>query len=237
MDVPAILHALNEEQSKHALGKFLRRFLDPAFGALPKGEVDLLVLELLEDIGAIHAEPAVYELVSKLKVTRSKARNLLYERELRRLSSNELDYRVRSLLKRPIIQKSGELFILEVENPLVSDHLRDRVQKLGYVSDGSFSPSLVKLSLDAITAVIKSYLSEVEQNEVRQALIEAGAPDTSVRGVIKSALKRVGAKVAADSGEALMDQATEYLSPIVDGAAALIRERLPDLYQEGIHRN
>ncbi|TOQ20695.1 hypothetical protein, partial [Vibrio parahaemolyticus] len=88
--------------------------------------------------------------------------------------------------KNPVIQKSGDLYVLEIENPLVSDHLRSKIQKLGYISDGSFSPSVIKLGLDAVSALIQSYLSDTEIDEVKQALIAAGAPDTSFKGVIKA---------------------------------------------------
>ncbi|WP_219625941.1 hypothetical protein, partial [Vibrio parahaemolyticus] len=67
-----------------ALVDFLESYMNPAFGALPKNEVELMVLDILEKIGAVDSEPQIYELVSKLKVTRSKSRNLIYERELRR---------------------------------------------------------------------------------------------------------------------------------------------------------
>ena len=181
MDIKHIINALPEAKAKAVLAQLLERYLTPAFAALPKNEVELLVLDALEQVGAISADPQLYELVSKLKVTRAKARRLIYDRELRHSSSADLDAKVKALLKRPLLQKQGELFVLEVENPLVSDHLRDKVQQLGYVSDGSFSPSLIKLGLEAITALIADLLSADEQEQVRLALVAAGAPDGSLR--------------------------------------------------------
>ena len=190
MNLQEIVYAASAEKHAAALKTFLDRYLTPAFGALPKAEIDLLVLNLLEDLGVINAEPGVYELVSKLKITRSKARNLIYQRELRTTTSEQLDLRVRAILQRPIIQKAGDIFVLEVENPLVADHMRAKIQNLGYVSDGSFSPNVVKLSLDAITALLESNLTEKERTGVRKALIAAGAPDISFRGVLKATLRR-----------------------------------------------
>ncbi|MCA1772172.1 MAG: hypothetical protein LC677_05955 [Halomonas sp.] len=174
----------------------------------------------------------MYELVSKLKVTRSKARGLIYDRELRRSSEKELDEKVKALLKRPLIQKNGDLYVLEVENPLVSDHLRSKVQKLGYVSDGSFSPNIVKLGLDAIAALIESYLTEQEKSEVKGALVAAGAPDTSFKGVIKATFKKVASKVASDTGEALMERASNFISPIIDAGIESVAERAGELFEE-----
>lgn len=232
MDIKLIINALPEAKAKAVLAQLLERYLTPAFAALPKNEVELLVLDALEQVGAISADPQLYELVSKLKVTRAKARRLIYDRELRHSSSADLDAKVKALLKRPLLQKQGELFVLEVENPLVSDHLRDKVQQLGYVSDGSFSPSLIKLGLEAITALIASLLSTDEQEQVRLALIAAGAPDGSFRGVLKATLKKVASKVAADSGEALMDKAAGYLAPIVDASIAALGEKAAELFAQ-----
>lgn len=232
MDIKLIINALPEAKAKAVLAQLLERYLTPAFAALPKNEVELLVLDALEQVGAISADPQLYELVSKLKVTRAKARRLIYDRELRHSSSADLDAKVKALLKRPLLQKQGELFVLEVENPLVSDHLRDKVQQLGYVSDGSFSPSLIKLGLEAITALIASLLSTAEQEQVRLALVAAGAPDGSFKGVLKATLKKVASKVAADSGEALMDKAAGYLAPIVDASIAALGEKAAELFAQ-----
>ncbi len=230
MELEQIFRDAGDERAASALKALLERFLDPAFGALPKSEIELLILAALEEIGAISSEPGVYELVSKLRVTRTKARNLIYERELRRLSATELDSRVKNLLKRPIIQKAGDQFVLEVENPLVSDHLRSKVQSLGHVSDGSFSPSIVKLPLDAVVALIELYIPENERGSVKDALVAAGAPDTSFRGVLKAVLRKVASKVAADTGEALLDHASEYISPIVDAAADGLTDKISEVF-------
>lgn len=230
MDITQIVNDASEEDVKSALAYFLQSYMNPAFGALPKNEVELIVLNVLEKLRAIDEEPELYEFVSKLKITRSKARGLIYDRELRRSSEEELDNKVKSLLKRPLIQKNGDLYVLEVENPLVSDHLRSKVQKLGYVSDGSFSPSIIKLGLDAITALIESSLSPQEKNAIKAALIAAGAPDTSFKGVLKATLKKVASKVASDSGEALMDKASDFISPIIDAGIERITERAGELF-------
>lgn len=232
MDIKRIINTLPEAHAKAVLAQLLERYLSPAFAALPKNEVELLVLDALEQVGVISADPQVYELVSKLKVTRPKARRLIYDRELRHSSSADLDAKVKALLKRPLLQKQGELFVLEVENPLVSDHLRDKLQQLGYVCDGSFSPSLIKLGLEAITALIADLLSADEQEQVRLALVAAGAPDGSFKGVLKATLKKLASKVAADSGEALLDKAAGYLAPIVDASIAALGEKAAELFAQ-----
>jgi hypothetical protein len=209
MEFDRIVERVGPDRAAEALKNLLGRFLTPAFGSLPKLEIEIIVLEALQDIEAISGHPETYELVSKLKVTRSKARALIYTQELRKTSSDALDERVKELLKRPLIQKAGEQFILEVENPLVSDHLRDKVRQLGHVSDGSFSPSVVRLSIGAIVSLIEHYIPEKDREGVRQALVKAGAPNTSLKGVLEAVLRGVARKIASETGEALAKEASE----------------------------
>jgi hypothetical protein len=234
MDIESIVNNLSEAESKATLKYFLESYTSPAFGALPKNEIELIVLNVLEQVKAIDESPEVYELVSKLRVTRSKARGLIYDRELRKSSTEDLDEKVKELLKRPLIQKDGELFILEVENPVVSDHLRNKVLKLGYVSDGSFSPNIIKLGLEAISALTESVVSDANKEELKRVMTAAGAvpPDTSLRGVLKGMLKKVGNKVASDSGDALAEKASEYIGPLFDSALESLTEKATALFVE-----
>jgi len=230
LDLNQIIRDAGDARAVDALKTLLEKFLDPAFGALPKSETELLFLGALEEVGAISTEPGVYELVSKLRVTRTKARKLIYDRELRRLTPAELDSRVRNLLKRPIIQKSGDQFVLEVENPLVSDHLRAKVQFLGHISDGSFSPSIVRLPLDAVVALIEHYIPQNQRTPVKVALVAAGAPDASLKGVLKAVLKKIAGKVASDTGESLVENASEYISPIVDATLDGLTDKIAAVF-------
>lgn len=234
MDIESLVNSLTEIESKTALKYFLESYTYPAFGALPKNEVELIVLNVLEQVKAIDRNPEVYELVSKLRVTRSKARGLIYGRELRKSSTHDLDEKVKELLKRPLIQQDGKLFILEVENPLISDHIRNKIRKLGYVSDGSFSPNIIKLGLDAISALTEAYVSDNNKEELKRVMAAAGAvsPDTSLRGVLKAMLKKVGAKVASDSGDAIAEKASEYISPLFDSALENLIEKTTALFNQ-----
>ncbi|MDH5607270.1 MAG: hypothetical protein OEY93_10305 [Anaerolineae bacterium] len=227
-------HTLNADPqgARLILAELLDAYLDPAFGALPKKEIDLIIMRALESLHFIDHDPDLYQLVTRLRVTRAKARNLLYEQELRRLSQGDLEKRVRETLKRPILQKQGELFLLEIENPLVGDHLKSKIQKLGYASDGSFNPGLIKLPLKAITALIEGIYKEDKKDikAIQAALIKAGAPDTTVRGVIKAAIKAVARKFAEETGEVLVDSVGEYMGPIVDGALESAAEKFSELF-------
>ncbi len=224
MDIKRAVDSADEKICREVLHAVLMQYMSPAFSALPSREIDLVIIDALEKLQYISEEPTLYELVQKLRVTRSKARSLLYDRELRRIDANELDKKVLEVIKAPIVQKQGEQFVFEIENPLVSDHLRAKIQRLGHASDGSFSPSLVKLTITAFSALIAEEVPEADREKVREALIKAGAPDSSFAGVIKGALKQIGKKVAEDAGQDAAEVLGEYVSSILSGLAGGVSE-------------
>lgn len=232
MDISKITAQAGHKRTKDTLDAFLIEFLDPAFGARAKQEVELLVLRLLTQIGAVSARPSIYELVSKLKVTRAKARRLIYDQELRSRSPEDLDNDVRLLLRRPIVQKRGDLFALEVESPLLADHLRAKLQELGHLSDGSFSPSLVTLTLDAMTALIESKLSDADKVKTFDALVAAGAPDKTLNGVLKSALKKLGEKIADDTGSAVAEEVSSSLGVLLEGSKSAVTAAFKSVFRK-----
>jgi len=134
VDIADALKKAKPEQKDRALSILLEGGLRPAFGALPKREMDLLVLEALIALGYIDKDPQVYDLVQRLRITRSRARALIYDRELRRQDTDSLDAMAIALLKRPLLQAQGYAIALEIENPYLADHIRNRVRSLGHVS-------------------------------------------------------------------------------------------------------
>lgn len=64
--------------------------------------------------------------------------------------------------------------------------------------------------------------------------MNAGAPDSSVKGVIKGALKTLGKKVigeAADQvAEGIVDNSADFLGPLVNASIGQIQERWGALF-------
>jgi hypothetical protein len=221
MDVQTVVQRVDPQVAREALAVLLETYLNPAFSALPKAEVDLAFMDALEKLGYISSSPSEYELVQKLRVTRAKARNLYYNRELRRRSPEQLDLLVRQALLEPLIYKDGDLFVLEVDSPLVLDHLRSKLRDLGFASDGSFSPSLVKVTVRGFAALVESYIPEGKKEQLKKKLIAAGVEeDTSFGAVLQGALRQLGPPEQPRSGAGhLMASATrtvEIAGPSID---------------------
>lgn len=216
MDLESIIGGKQKQEIQSVLCKLLRSYLKPAFGALPKREVDLIFLDSLVQLDAIDRDPAIYDLVSKLKINRSKARSLYYDYELRRTDNKQIECKAIEALKRPILQKQGELFVFEIDNPLISEHIRHMFREIGHATDGSFLPSLVRVSGDAFIQLLSHRLSAEAKDAVRDALVKAGAPDTSLKGVLRAALGTLGKRIASDAGEALSEDVSRFVEPLWD---------------------
>lgn len=65
---------------------------------------------------------------------------------------------------------------------------------------------------------------------MKKALVAAGAPDKSVKGVLTAALKKLGKKVAAEAGEAVADQISEHMTPILPAATATVKATFEGIF-------
>lgn len=209
------LNSLSKEQLEAILLKLLSSYTTPAFGTLPKSEIDLLMLEAMIQCGYIGGEPNTYELVSKLKVTNTKAKKLIYERELRKYDLAKLDKKATEVLSNPIIQKDGDLFLFEVDNPLLIDHIKNRLKTLGHLSDGSFSSSIIKLSSTAMKELVKHYIKD-DVSIVERKLASKGIEQTTIKGFVSSLVNKLGRKFADDTGEDVVKGIKYYLGPLFE---------------------
>lgn len=222
------IDALPEAQAKALLTQLLRGYLEPAFGALPKREIDLLFFRALTDAGLIARDAPVYQLMTDLRITRTKARNLLFDQEIRspQMGGLSLDEQVRKVILTDSYFKDGNHFVLEIESPVLQAHLREICRRAKVVTDASFNPSLVRMPVSGLAAVLDQLLTDAEKAAVKKGLIRAGKiDDKSFAGVMRDALthlaKRFAGKAVGDAvdgavgavGEAIGD----FLAPIMAG--------------------
>lgn len=160
-------------QQQELLIQFLNNYSTPSFGTLSKRDVDISVFMLMQDLGIIPMHPQIYDVVSFLHVTSSKARNLIYESSLRRNSHGTLDIGLFELLKYPIfLATSDNMIAIEIDDPLLIDHLRQKLRELKFVTDGSFNKGIVKMTINAYATLFDVFLSEAERERIFPAMDE-----------------------------------------------------------------
>lgn len=237
IDIDATIDALAPEDRSALLKHLLGQYCTPAFGALPKREVDLMFFTALRKAGIIKPDASLYQLMSDLRVTRTRARNLIFDVEIRRTeAASELDAEVRRVILSDSYFKDAAYFMLEVENPVIQAHLREICRKAKVITDASFNPSIVKLPVSGLSDVLLQLLTEAERETVRAALVKAGTlEDTSLRGVFGSALRHLATKFAGKAVGDVVDQTYgafgEFLKPIFEARADDIEDLWSALFQ------
>jgi hypothetical protein len=225
VDIKLIIEGVPESELRVHLREFLIAFTQPAFGALPKREIELKVFELIKGIGAIDEKASIYSLMTDLRITRSKATQMLFDLEVRKDGGNtsKLDNEIRDALRRSRFAKDGEYFVMEMESPLALAHFRQRIRELGHVSDTSFNASIVRASLDAVVDLMLELIPKDGHEGIRAALEKAGAPPGTAKSILRSALKELGRKCVGGAADTLVDLAADnFIGPLIDGAKDLV---------------
>lgn len=203
------INNLEERKAKDILGDLILSYLHPSYGSISKRDFDILLFMKMQELGIIKKKPELYDLVSKLKVTRTKARNLLYEANVRTATEELLDSELKELMKHPIFMKDNDKIALEIDNPLLSDHLRARLKKLGHITDGSFSAEIIKLTLDGYSALFLEMIGEKYSDEVVNALVNCGIEkDKSPKAVVKSFITKLAQTFVGEAGSTLTEGAS-----------------------------
>ena len=235
MDIAGALNKLETSELQALLGRLLEEYAQPAFGVLPKREVDLMIYRTLRDAGVVAQDTPLYQLMADLRVSRSKARNLMFDLEIRQTQSGQLDDQVRSVIMNDSYFRDANWFVLEVENPVVQAHLREICRRARVVTDASFNPSLVRLPVSGLASVLEEFLTKAQQAEVKRGLYRAGKlDDPSFRGLMKRAMSDLAGRFAGKVGGEVMYGAIgavgEFLQPILSGDQEAITDIWSGIY-------
>lgn len=222
MDIRSRTMALDADAARAALADLLHAMTSPAFGSLPKREIDLLVFTTMTDLGIVPQDATPYRLMTELRVGRAKAMSLVFDRDLRRRDDAEIDRLAVEAVSRARFAANGGLFSIEVEGRLTREHIADRLRRLGHQSDASFNASLIRMGADAARDLVVDVIPDDRHATVLKALRDAGAPDDTLRGAVGRALKAAAGKAGEAATGAAVDAGKERITALVVGAAPSI---------------
>lgn len=216
MNINNKIDDLESGEVSRVFKELLKEYIKPAYGAMSKRDFDIMLFMKLQELEVIAKTPEIYDVVSSLKVTRAKARNLIYESKLRTSTENDLENELKELVSSPIL-KDGDKVSLEIGNPYLADYLRSKLRNLNHITDGSFSNELLKMTVDAYTDLFISLLPD-GRKDIEKALIRSGAKkDTSLKSIVKSIVEKLAKKALGDIGDAVVGNVSDYLKPIIEG--------------------
>ena len=229
MDINKLLTPLDDnEKVKDFYENFIKTFATPAFGAISKTEVDNLVFRLLIDARALDPESQVYEIARDLNVTPAKARNLLFQWQLRSMGNGDnLKNDLVAALKSVRFANNGDLLSFGIESPLLREELRSRLKRRGVFADASFSSEIIRISVNHFVEFLDDFLSDTEKEEMHQALIKDNQlQDKSFKAVASRILRGVAKKLASEAGAELYDLFGDIVQGLITGDADGVKERV-----------
>ena len=170
---------LSNANFKDLITEFFEFYTTPAFGARSKSEIDLKVFELLRERGDIDDD--YYNVSRKLKITPTRAKNLILNAKLRAESQlnteemynhflekiKELGYRTDS--------KNNSIIIFSLPDMLLREYLKFKLRSVGKIWDSSFNSELVRVSVDDFLDIVSDadLKRQIKRQDVRNKIKDA----------------------------------------------------------------
>ena len=217
MKIDKLLKPLEDDKkAKDFAREFISVFSFPAFGAISKAEVDNLVFGLLIEAGALKSNSQIYEIARDLNVTPAKARNLLFQWQLRSVDNEDkLDEALKTALTSVRFTSNSGLLTFGVESPLVREELRSRLKSKGIFPDSSFSSDIIKVSVEHFVEFLDTLVDDAAKKKIREALLkDKQIKDDSFKSLVIEAVKDVGKKAV---GQGTTELAGKLVQAIFDG--------------------
>ncbi|MGY6555669.1 MAG: hypothetical protein ACXIUM_14220 [Wenzhouxiangella sp.] len=155
---------------------FIKGYLAPGFGNLPKREIDLLVLQLLVEHDrnlSWEEPPSAFHLAQILGVKRSKIRSLMDELSFRR-PATERDETTRKTLRKMLISQElkviNDVVRLQIEDGYCREYAKNLVSVAGGIVDGSFDRTIITLTADKFLILSAEIATDEEQVRLAQIL-------------------------------------------------------------------
>lgn len=209
-------------RSKIFFDNFIDGYFGQAFGALPKSELDLLVFGGLIRSGALTAETPLYEIARALNVTPAKAKNLLFQHQLRTVTEAELDNRIVIELTTARFGAEGRNLTFGIESPIVRSAIQARAKRKRVYTDISLSGEILSVEMLHLGAFLSAFLTEEQAKRLTDRLKASGITDA---GDIKKVFNRLGAEfgkaAVKEGGKRLVAEHSEavfgWLGDVVQG--------------------
>lgn len=185
----------------HDFGKeFLKHYLQLGLGAMPKAEVDALIMHLLDTHGydgsgplSTYGNQAVSEL---LKTPVAKVKKLRYDAALKFGGRVEDQAKARLLaaLSKATLESEGDKVCLIIEDALAKNWLQGQLKNNQLIFEHSFNSEIVRVSAIGLFSVLGSFFDKAALDQF-QAGYEAAKSKSDIKAV-RTAFQKVTSKFA-----------------------------------------
>lgn len=104
---------------------------------------------------------------------------------------------LRQLLLKPRIHldPSGRIVSLEVVDPFLMDQVRELLRRQGFLSDGSFSGSIAKMSPQAFAALLQEAIPPEQRSKIQRLLRKQGLQGKDWKSLMVGLIGRIGEQI------------------------------------------
>ena len=187
---------LSNANFKDLITEFFEFYTTPAFGARSKSEIDLKVFELLGKCGYIDDD--YYNVSRKLKITPTRAKNLILDAKLRaesQLNTEEMYNHFLEKIKElgyKTDSRNNSIIIFSLPDMLLREYLKFKLRTVGKIWDSSFNSELVRVSVDDFLYIVSDadLKRKIKRQDVRNKIKDAiiGHLKANPIGVLKDVL-------------------------------------------------
>lgn len=187
---------LSNANFKDLITEFFEFYTTPAFGARSKSEIDLKVFELLGKCGYIDDD--YYNVSRKLKITPTRAKNLILNAKLRaesQLNTEEMYNHFLEKIKElgyKTDSRNNSIIIFSLPDMLLREYLKFKLRAVGKIWDSSFNSELVRVSVDDFLDIVSDadLKRKIKRQDVRNKIKDAivGHLKANPIGVLKDVL-------------------------------------------------
>lgn len=187
---------LSNANFKDLITEFFEFYTTPAFGARSKSEIDLKVFELLGKCGWIDDD--YYNVSRKLKITPTRAKNLILNAKLRAESQPNTEKMYNHFLEKikelgyKTDSRNNSIIIFSLPDMLLREYLKFKLRTVGKIWDSSFNSELVRVSVDDFLDIVSDadLKRKIKRQDVRNKIKDAivGHLKANPIGVLKDVL-------------------------------------------------
>lgn len=178
---------------------FAKDYFGQAFGALPKSEIDLLVFRLLMETGVLTRDHSLYDIARCLNVTPSKARNLLFQHQLRTMSASAIEADVLKTILEAKFGVDGGRIGFGVESPLVRAAVMARAKTKAVFPDVSQSGETLYVPMNQIGDFFTAFLPADKTKKLIEGLRKKRVVDPDD---VSKALNKIGEAMVLEAAKA-----------------------------------
>jgi len=191
---------------------FLASYLTFGLGAMPKADIDALVMSLLDKYGLNGSGPLAslsnQAISEKLKTPVTRVKKLRYEAALKFGGDVEQEARARLLaaLWNASLEPEDNKICLIIEDALAKNWLQGQLKTSAQIFDHSFNTEIIKVSADGLFTVLKGIFPGKELNGFIKTFQEQqkGQTDAERSGMFRDLAKKFAEGAAQESGKGLI---------------------------------